>query len=162
MFLVSSYTGLCPIHWSQVLSREWICSWSSADRRCSNYICMINNLMRSELNVTHSKKWKAEAFDDHSIASLLPKVCLIIRGLTLTMILRASVLQPTHTHWRTSGGACHNKFNKWATTHKCFMWINAETKRNLGEREKWSASVPDHHYILSIFWWLQEHLPSEK
>ena len=28
-----------PIHWSQVLllSREWRCSWSSADRRCSNY-----------------------------------------------------------------------------------------------------------------------------
>ena len=26
------------IHWSQVLSREWRFSWSSADRRCSNYI----------------------------------------------------------------------------------------------------------------------------
>ena len=28
---------LCSIHWSQVLSWEWRCSWSSADRRCSNY-----------------------------------------------------------------------------------------------------------------------------
>ena len=26
------------IYWSQVLSREWRCSWSSADRRCCNYI----------------------------------------------------------------------------------------------------------------------------
>ena len=33
---------LCPIHWSQLLCREWRCSWSSAGRRCSNYICMIN------------------------------------------------------------------------------------------------------------------------
>ena len=33
----------CSIHWSQVLSREWRCSWSSADRRCSNYIWVISN-----------------------------------------------------------------------------------------------------------------------
>ena len=37
MFLVSSCSCLCPIHWSHVLSWEWRCSWSSADRRCSNY-----------------------------------------------------------------------------------------------------------------------------
>ena len=35
----------CPIHWSQVLSWEWRCSWSSADRRCSNYIWVINNFI---------------------------------------------------------------------------------------------------------------------
>ena len=45
MFLVSSCSCLCPIHWSQVLSREWRCSWNSADRRCSNYIWMIDNLI---------------------------------------------------------------------------------------------------------------------
>ena len=40
MFLVSFCNCLCPNHQSQVLSREWICSWSSADRRwvVSNYI----------------------------------------------------------------------------------------------------------------------------
>ena len=31
-----------PIHRSQVLSPEWRCSWSSADRRCSSYIWVIN------------------------------------------------------------------------------------------------------------------------
>ena len=36
---------LCPIHWSQLLSWEWRCSWSSADRRCSNYIWVINNFI---------------------------------------------------------------------------------------------------------------------
>ena len=45
MFLVSSCSCLCPIHWSKVLSREWRCSWNSADRRCSNYIWVINNFI---------------------------------------------------------------------------------------------------------------------
>ena len=42
MILVSTCRWLCPI---QVLSREWSCSWCSAYRWCSNYICMINNLI---------------------------------------------------------------------------------------------------------------------
>ena len=45
MFLVSSCSCLCPIYWSQVLSWEWRCSWSSADRRCSYYIWVINNFI---------------------------------------------------------------------------------------------------------------------
>ena len=43
MFLILSCSSHRQIHWSHVLSREWRCSWSSADRRCSNYIWMINN-----------------------------------------------------------------------------------------------------------------------
>ena len=45
MFLVLSCNCLYPICCRQVLSREWRCSWSSADRRCSNYIWVINNLI---------------------------------------------------------------------------------------------------------------------
>ena len=45
MLLVSSCSCLYPIRWSQVLSWEWRCSWSNADRRCSNYIWVINNLI---------------------------------------------------------------------------------------------------------------------
>ena len=48
MFLVSSRRCLRSIHWSQVLSWEWRCSWSSADRRCSNYIWVINNFIAYE------------------------------------------------------------------------------------------------------------------
>ena len=44
MFLVSSCRCLRPIHWSQVLSWEWRCSWS-ADRRCSNYIWVIDRFI---------------------------------------------------------------------------------------------------------------------
>ena len=45
MFLVSSCSCLCPVYWSHLSSWEWRCSWSSADRRCSNYIWVINNLI---------------------------------------------------------------------------------------------------------------------
>ena len=45
MFLVSSCSSLRSIYWSQVLSWEWRCSWSSADRRCSNYIWVLNNII---------------------------------------------------------------------------------------------------------------------
>ena len=33
MFLISPCSCLCTIYWSHVLSGEWRCSWSSADRR---------------------------------------------------------------------------------------------------------------------------------
>ena len=42
---LSSCSCLCPIHWSQMLSQVWRCSWSSADRRCSNYIWEINKFI---------------------------------------------------------------------------------------------------------------------
>ena len=44
MILISSWSRLCQILWSLVLSREWRCSWNSADRRCSNYIWVIDSL----------------------------------------------------------------------------------------------------------------------
>ena len=47
MLLVSSCSSLCVIYWIQVLSREWRCSWNSADRRCSNYIWVMNNFIDS-------------------------------------------------------------------------------------------------------------------
>ena len=45
MILVSSCSCLCAVYWSQVISRVWRCSWSSADRRCSNYVWVINNFI---------------------------------------------------------------------------------------------------------------------
>ena len=45
MFLVSCCSCLCPMQWSQVLSRKWICNWSSADRRCSIYTWVIDNFI---------------------------------------------------------------------------------------------------------------------
>ena len=45
MFIILPCSCLCPIYWSQVLSPEWSCSWSSANMRCSNYIWVINNFI---------------------------------------------------------------------------------------------------------------------
>ena len=45
MILVSCRICLCPIHWSQMFSREWRCSRSSADRPCPNYIWVINSFI---------------------------------------------------------------------------------------------------------------------
>ena len=45
IFLVSCCCCLYPIYWKQVLSREWRFSWNSADRRCSNYIWVINKFI---------------------------------------------------------------------------------------------------------------------
>ena len=45
MSLVLSCSCLCPSYWCYVLSWEWRCSWSSADRWCSNYIWVINNFI---------------------------------------------------------------------------------------------------------------------
>ena len=47
MFLISSSSCscLCPMHWSQVISWKWRCSPSSTNRRCSNYIWVINNFI---------------------------------------------------------------------------------------------------------------------
>ena len=44
MFLVSPCSCLCPIHWNQILCREWIYSWSRR-HRCSKYIWVINNFI---------------------------------------------------------------------------------------------------------------------
>ena len=41
----SAFSSLRTIYWSQVFSGEWRCSWGSADRRCSNYIWVINNFI---------------------------------------------------------------------------------------------------------------------
>ena len=45
MFLVSACSCLCAIYWNHMLSWEWRCCWSSADRRCANYIWVINNFI---------------------------------------------------------------------------------------------------------------------
>ena len=56
MILVSSYSCLCPNHWKQVLSWEWRCSWSSVDRRCSNYIWVINNFI-AHYGASYTRGW---------------------------------------------------------------------------------------------------------
>ena len=41
------------------LHREWKCSWNSADRRCSNYIWVINNLLPTKVRLITEIWWYA-------------------------------------------------------------------------------------------------------
>ena len=51
MFLVSSCSCLCAIYWSQVLVRPWRYSWTTANRRCSIYIWVINILLPTKVGL---------------------------------------------------------------------------------------------------------------
>ena len=78
MFFVSPCCCLCPIHWSHVFSWEWRCSWSSADRRCSNYIWVINNFIAY---------WGASYIRDFTVGcnqSFLSKAAALIPNLLLS------------------------------------------------------------------------------
>ena len=55
MILISSCSCLCPIRWSQMWNWERRCCWSSAYRRCSNYIWVIN-IFIAYWGVTYSKE----------------------------------------------------------------------------------------------------------
>ena len=83
---VSSYICLCPFHWSQVLSREWRCSWGSADRRCSNYIWVINKFIVRRAGLLWSQqdfewRWSVPLFKCLTVlefSCILFDLCLLI------------------------------------------------------------------------------------
>ena len=57
MFLVSSCSCPCPIYWGQVLSQEWGCNRSSANRRSPNFIWVINNLLPTKVRLILDVWW---------------------------------------------------------------------------------------------------------
>ena len=85
MFLVSACSCLCAIYWSQLLSGEWRCSWSSADRRCSNYIWMINSLIAY---------WSASYIRDLTVTPSLASDNNFIKMMTFPV----GVIHVVHTH----------------------------------------------------------------
>ena len=56
MFFILSFSCGFAIYWSQVLSQEWRCSWSSDNRQCSNYIWVMNNLHDTMFVICTCKK----------------------------------------------------------------------------------------------------------
>ena len=59
MFLVSSCSYHCLNQWSQVFRQKWRypTGWSSADRPCSNYIWVINNLLPTKVRLILHVWW---------------------------------------------------------------------------------------------------------
>ena len=84
MFFVSCCSCLHSTHWSQVLIWEWRCSWSSADRRCSNYIWVINNflycLLRCDLYQRFYGDWTCSTMCPFCCANLQINSCPLMDG----------------------------------------------------------------------------------
>ena len=70
-----------------ILSREWRCSWSNADRRCSNYILVINNFI-AYLGATY------------------------IRGLTVAIRYSWWIVW-SYTGWKSNAVRCLNSCSWW-------------------------------------------------
>ena len=70
MFLISSCSCLCPIHWSQVLCREWRCSWNSTTGNDPNYIWVIINFITYK-GATYIRGLKVYHFS-YSLITVVP------------------------------------------------------------------------------------------
>ena len=71
-----------------MLSREWRCSWSSADRRCSNYIWVIDNF------IAYYGVW-------------------YIRGFTVSLLCGSRYWLKKCTQWCGVTGRFVTRFNLW-------------------------------------------------
>ena len=105
MFLVSPCSCLCSIQWSQVLSQEWRCSWSSADRRCSNYIWVIDSFIAYQSttyirDLTVPGSWSvsldicfvvtASVYTPGTLVWTLLRVCHFLQGHSLSLDSQAN------------------------------------------------------------------------
>ena len=93
-----SCSCLRPIHWSQVLSREWRCSWISADRRCSIYIWVINNfccLLRCVIYSRFYGNWKL-----WSLLTVGGMQSLLLVWLLLLMNINTLWFSFAYMHWQ--------------------------------------------------------------
>ena len=70
MIIVSSPSCLCPVHWSQLLSPEWRCSWSSANRRGSTTSEWSTSLLPSKVRVILAV-WRYIENRMHNILSIV-------------------------------------------------------------------------------------------
>ena len=116
MFIVLFCSCLCPIHWSQVLSREWRCSWSSADRQCSNYIWVINNFI------------------------LLPAKVSYITGLTVYCNMRKSIPSLVANIFKTFLNAngpshCDTAYIHWENLNSNWLLINQRESSFLNQTD---------------------------
>ena len=113
MFLVSSSSRICPIHWTQALSWEWRCNWSSADRRCFNYIWVNNNFIAylgapyiRDLTVMHFH----QAFILSHVGNTDAKVTLVrLATNTILSLFRSTVrIHQRRCSWSNADRLCYN------------------------------------------------------
>ena len=96
---------LSSLHWSQVLIWEWRCSWSSADRRCSNYIWVTNNLI-AYTDATYIRGFTVLVFASLSHLYISKIVIISFMKIHLKMssltAIPSQVLVKMHCNWLAS------------------------------------------------------------
>ena len=131
MIFTSSCSYLCPIHWSQVLSREWRCSWSSAVRRCSNCIWVINNFIAYS-GVTYIRGLMGSHFPTHIHYWFVEQCAFPVQLLS----------DVPKTHWWLVNNVRRQQAIIWATVDTSLFYHMA----SLGHNESKIFSF--------ILWWL--------
>ena len=114
--MVLSCGCLCRIPASQMLSRKWRCSWSSADRRCSNYIWVIDNFIAySDASYSRDGSW-------HSCGSYP-----IILSDSQTVLFHVRSLFPDQPRWTMHGftDSAPQIFALWKIKHTNMAMISA-------------------------------------
>ena len=114
MILVSS----CPIHRIQALSREWRCSWSSVDRRCSNFLCVINKCIAyTKVQYVHTTIWKETSLDTR---------CAYLASILLGGNIKNIHFSPEMTYWITRCLANFKTvYDMKANLTKMYCWMSA-------------------------------------
>ena len=132
MFLVSSHICLQSIHWSQVLSWERRCSWSSADRRCSNYIWIII-IFIAHKGATYIRCFTVDELTACQQLKSLPS--LSHRSLHLTLVTKRSwsLSWMTYSHPPCSMSMGHPilrysyfKIWPWKSLVKAMLWSKGQ------------------------------------
>ena len=151
MIVVLSCSCLWPIHWSQVLSWEWRCSWSSADRRCSNYIWVINNFIANsgESYIRSLTVYTIVFLNNWNLGyKVLPwgGVEPLTFGLVLNVTLPLNYQQPdpfSINSWQLTSAISIVNFNSlttWTKLHKVhimdFRYISVKYNIILNTRQK--------------------------
>ena len=76
-------------------SWEWRCSWSSADRRCTNYIWVINNFIAYQ-GAAYIKDFTVHFWDDYQIS--LRSTNWVIFGSTIGYAI--NLIKSSQLSWR--------------------------------------------------------------
>ena len=95
MILLLSCSGLSPIHWSQVLSWEWRCSWSSADSQFS-VDCIHSQDQQHPMRVIILKRW-TEQWQFH--AAVCPALSRLLHNGVLCKQTRDVPWDFSRYHW---------------------------------------------------------------
>ena len=116
----------------QLTSREWNCSLSSADRRCSNYIWVINNVIASK-GASYIRDFTVcKYLTNHYDAHVIHMPFLIIPNLSSNIAIWSFMIlhkpcymywQPRHAIWKLTKNLGANSVGYYCRNGSQSSWI---------------------------------------